>query len=565
MILWSFNLATLLLLVLVLSFRVAVVAWSPKSLHAAVKPLFLAQDTMTATPVASSASLADTSEAYQTLVKKLQTITQLERAQSILGYDRMVFMSQNPETAKERGAQTSALAAVVHEMSVDPNLKTLIERAKSDLEQQRGAATAFADEARVLELELKSFEENERVPSDLAAKEAALRSTAYGAWMKAKADNDFASFQDVLQDCFDTAKEVAQAKRGDLDVSLYTQMLDRFEMGLAAERIDEVFGAVQEALVPLISKVIASSVKPSTDLLTGTFPIETQKKLAEKIVTTLGYKADLGRIDVSAHPFTSSSSPADVRITSRFMDTEWYQGLAGSIHESGHAMYEQSLGRSALSIDQALSMGTHESQSLFWERHIGKSLSFWKWAVPLLNEHFPELNATAEQVDEAINAVNPGLIRVEADELTYPLHVILRYNIERDVVEGRLEVKDIPTRWNKDMKDFLQVDVPDDAQGCLQDVHWCQLAIGYFPTYVLGAVMAAQLEHYCKLDLPYFDELVSSGEFAPLKAWLCEKVHRHGRRYPNLDALLEAQVGEKLNPKYFLSYLTEKYSALYQL
>lgn len=228
-------------------------------------------------------------------------------------------------------------------------------------------------------------------------------------------------------------------------------------------------------------------------------------------------------------------------------------------------MYEQSLGRSALSIDQALSMGMHESQSLFWERHIGLSLPFWKWAIALLKEHLPEVDATPEQVYEAINAVSQTLIRVDADELTYPLHVILRYHIERDVVEGRLDVSDIPERWKKDMKELLQIDVPDDTKGCLQDVHWCQMAIGYFPTYLLGSATAAQLAHFCKQDLPNFDELVSTGTFAPIKAWLTDKVHRHGRRYKSLDDLLEAQVGEKLNPKYFIDYLTDKYTTMYRL
>jgi carboxypeptidase Taq len=523
--------------------------------------------TLTTAPPPSP-SFEEASEAYKKLVAKLRAITQLNRASSVLGYDRMVFMSHDPETAKERGAQISALASIIHEKSVDKEIKELILKAKDDLiHAQASHPSLYADEARLLELELKSFVENERVPAELAAKAAALGSTAYGAWMKAKADNDYASFQDVLGDCFETAKEVADAQRGDKDVSLYTQMLDQYEMGLPAERIDQVFGQVQEALVPLIAKVLASPYAPSTEPLSGTFPIDAQKTMCKRVLDAMGYNSERGRIDVSAHPFTSSSSPCDVRITSRFKETGWYQGLAASIHEGGHAIYEQALGRSALSIDQALSMGVHESQSLFWERHVGLSLPFWKWATGILKEHHPEVAdaVTPEQVYEAINRVSPNLIRVESDELTYPLHVIMRYGIERDVVEGRLEVKDIPHRWNKEMKGLLQIDVPDDATGCLQDVHWSAMAIGYFPTYLLGSATAAQLAHFCKQDLPNFDELVSTGEFAPIKAWLTDKVHRHGRRYRSLDDLLEAQVGEKLNPAYFIEYLTSKYSAIYKL
>ena len=280
----------------------------------------------------------------------------------------------------------------------------------------------------------------------------------------------------------------------------------------------------------------------------------------------MGFDEEHGRIDVSVHPFTSSFSPADVRITTRFSDSEFYQGLAGSIHEAGHAMYEQNLGDSNTAIDTFLSMGCHESQSLFWERHVSLSKPFWKWATPQLKEAFGSMESTIspEEVFRAVNTVKTGLIRVTADELTYPLHVILRYKIERDVVEGKLSVADIPKRWKDGMKEMLDVTVPSDADGCLQDVHWSGLAIGYFPTYLLGSATAAQLAHYCKKDIPDFDAKVEKGEFAEIKSWLIEKVHRHGRRYPSLDALLEDQLGEKLNPKYFIDYLTEKYSNLYK-
>jgi carboxypeptidase Taq len=522
---------------------------------------------------ASAAKLEDASGAYSALVDKLRAVTHLRRAQSVLGYDRMVFMGSDPETARERGEQSSALASVIHEKSVDPEILALIKRSREDLDEARRRSPSdgalFAEEERLLELERKSFEENERVPADLAARAAALKSTAYGAWVKAKADGDFASFEPVLRECFDTAREVADAKRGGASAStgLYTQMLDEYEMGLPAERIDEVFGEIQQALVPLIDRVVESPHEPSTAPLRGAFPVDAQRRLSQRVLDAMGYDSRRGRVDVSAHPFTSSSSPADVRITSRFREDEWYSGLAGSVHEGGHALYEQALGRSALSVDEALSMGTHESQSLFWERHVGLSLPFWRWAVGPLAECLPGVPAetTPELLYEAVNAVSPSLIRVDADELTYPLHVILRYHIERDVVEGRMQVKDIPGRWKRDMKRMLGVDVPDDARGCLQDVHWSTLAVGYFPTYLLGSAAAAQLAHHCRLDLPNFDELVASGEFAPIRAWLADKVHRHGRRYRSLDDLLEAQVGEKLNPKYFVEYLTEKYTTLYRL
>eukprot|EP00521_Asterionellopsis_glacialis_P008407 CAMPEP_0195286636 /NCGR_PEP_ID=MMETSP0707-20130614/4021_1 /TAXON_ID=33640 /ORGANISM="Asterionellopsis glacialis, Strain CCMP134" /LENGTH=582 /DNA_ID=CAMNT_0040346303 /DNA_START=17 /DNA_END=1765 /DNA_ORIENTATION=+ len=507
--------------------------------------------------------LEEQSEAYKKLVTKLQTITQLQRVEAVLNYDQLVFMPHADKTSAERGAQLSALAGLIHEKTTDKEILELITEAESDLESMDGKES-FVDESRLLELEKKSFLENERVPAELAAKSASLAASSYAAWVKAREADDFASYEPVLADCFATAKEVAEAKRGDSDIEHYTQMLSQFEMGMPKNRIDEIFEEIQTALVPLIATVLASSTPPTTKPLEGTFPVDKQKDICERIVKSIGFDADLGRIDVSVHPFTTSFSPSDVRITSRFSEDEWYQGLAGTIHEGGHAIYEQNLKSSALTIDSALSMGTHESQSLFWERHVGLSKPFWRWATPMLQEKYDDFSFSAEEVYGAVNAVSRSLIRVEADELTYPLHVILRYGIERDVIEGKLAVKDIPERWNKSMKDMLDVDVPSDSKGCLQDVHWPSLAIGYFPTYLIGSATAAQLSHYCHKDIPDMDEKIEAGEFAEIKEWLTQKVHSHGKRYKSLDALLEDQVGEKLNPKYFIEYLTEKYTDLYK-
>jgi len=239
--------------------------------------------------------------------------------------------------------------------------------------------------------------------------------------------------------------------------------------------------------------------------------------------------------------------------------------LSDSIILCATAIYEQNLKSSALSIDTPLSMGAHESQSLFWERHIGLSKSFWKFAAPLLQTEFENFGYTPQEIYEAVNAVTPSLIRVEADELTYPLHVILRYRIETEVIEGDLDASDIPRVWKDEMRSLLNVNVPTDTEGCLQDVHWSAFAFGYFPTYLIGAATAAQLEYYCRKEFPDLDERIERGEFADIKAWLTDKIHRHGKRYPSLDAMLKDQLGEELNPTYFIDYLTEKYTDLYKL
>lgn len=271
-----------------------------------------------------------------------------------------------------------------------------------------------------------------------------------------------------------------------------------------------------------------------------------------------------------------SSGGHDVRITSRFTEDDWYQGLMGTIHEGGHAIYEQNLpsggNNDNLSIDTALSMGVHESQSLFWERHVGKTREFYTWIRSILMDAFhntddgKEFAHTPEELYAAVNAVDfTNLIRVDADELTYPLHVILRYGIERDVISGKLDVNDIPNRWNSDMKTFLDIDVPDDTRGCLQDIHWSFLAIGYFPTYLLGAIMAAQLAYYCEKDIPDMYDMIKVGRFDDIRDWLTRKVHVHGKRYKSLDDLLIAEVGEPLSTKYFNDYLTKKYTDLYKI
>ena len=382
-----------------------------------------------------------------------------------------------------RGKQLAVLATIAHEKATDPQLGQLIEESTKDLQEYMSTCSTATDNRedlqtaqRLLELEKKSYAKSTCIPVTLAAHKAALEASAYSAWVKARETNDFAAFAPSLRDCFDTAKQIADLQRGDnQEIGLYSQMLDEFEMGMPAERIDVLFAEVQTALVPFIAKIRASDNAPSLDPLKGNFPIDAQKTISQKIVNAIGFDENHGRIDVSVHPFTMSLSSADVRITSRFSESEWYQGLAGSVHEAGHAMYEQNLGDSDLSLDSALSMGVHESQSLFWERHVGLSKPFYKWARPILTESFgEEFTYSADEIYAAVNGVDfeNNLIRVEADELNYPLHVILRYNIERKVVAGELDVNDIPTEWNKAMKDFFDIDVPSDTKGCLQDIHW---------------------------------------------------------------------------------------------
>lgn len=494
--------------------------------------------------------------AYNQLLQELDSIKQLSRASSVLEYDKMVFMPMNEHSSAERGKQSAALASVIHEKSIQPKIGELIEQA---------AQLSDPEQMRVVELARKEYEKKIRVPTELAARKAQLSSKSYKAWTEARSADDFSLFQAPLGECIATAIEVANCyKKRDDTRSAYSIMLDNYEEGMDPVRIDRIFDQIKAALVPLIEKVLGSNATaPSQEPLKGKFDLDKQKELCQTIVKQMGFNEANGRIDVSVHPFTMSVNPSDVRITSRFRENEWYQGLAATMHEGGHAIYEQNLNMASRPIDEALSMGMHESQSLFWERHIGLSKDFWEYATPIVNEKLGT-NHSPEALYGAVNFAEKSFIRVEADELTYPLHVILRYEIERDFIQGNLNVEDIPSRWNSDFKSLLGLEVPSDDKGCLQDIHWSMLAYGYFPTYLLGAAAAAQLAHFCAKDIPDMSDKVKSGEFSEIKAWLTEKVHKHGKRYPSLDAHLEAELGEKLNPSYYIDYLVEKYTDLYK-
>lgn len=508
------------------------------------------------TRMSASAATAtpSTKTAYDQLVEHLQLLSYLQQSSAVLSYDQLVSMPEQAATA--RGNQLAALATVLHEQSTSGKLQQLLQEAQP----------ITTDERTVWQLAQHDFDKNHCIPAALEAKKAQLSSVANQAWVQARQNNDFATFAPTLQECFDVCRQTAECRAPlySADMDLYSILLDEFERGMSKERIDELFGEIEASLVPLLQQVLQSQTQISTDCLNGTFDVEKQQALSKSIVTKLGFDTTKGRIDVSVHPFTTSFSNADVRITSRFRDSEWYQGLAATIHEGGHAMYEQNLGSSNLPIDTALSMGCHESQSLFWERHVGLSLPFMKWLAPQLKESLG-ISVSPDELYRAANAVQPGLIRVEADELSYPLHVTNRYKMERDIIDGTLDINDLPQAWNQAMLDTLGVTVPTDTEGCLQDVHWCSLAIGYFPTYLIGSATAAQLYEYCRRDIPDIEDKIEHGDFQPIKEWLVEKVHKHGKRYPSLDALLQAQLDEPLNPKYFIEYLTQKYCALYEL
>ncbi|GMH51852.1 hypothetical protein TrST_g8724 [Triparma strigata] len=512
---------------------------------------------------ATSNSCRSASSSYEELVSEFSVHKQLERISALMHWDSMVMMPQTDANHHERGLQSAALAGVIHEKATSSRLGELIEAVDVD---------ALDDASKVnYKLMSKIYREKTLIPESVAKEQAELSNSAYLAWTKARDSSDFSKFAPALTKCFEMSKTIASLKLGSNpdNISLYDKMLDDYEKGMPNHRITEIFDTVEEALVPLIDEVLASPHAPSTSCLSppagSTFPLSSQSSLNFHILDSLGFT---GRSDVSVHPFTTSFSPSDVRLTSRFSPTEWYQGLAGSIHESGHALYESNLPSSPTPINSPLSMGVHESQSLFYERHVGLSLPFYARFLPNITANLNLRSYSSTEIHGAVNSVKRSSIRVEADELTYPLHVILRTRIERQIIDGDVEVADVvnsvPELWNYEMKRLLKIDIKDDAEGCLQDVHWSGLAFGYFPTYLISAIAAAQLEYYIRKDMD-FEDVILNGEFSKIEEWMKEKIHRHGSYYGSLDEMFEAEFGERLNEMYYIDYLTNKYEKIYGL
>ena len=465
-----------------------------------------------------------------------------------------------------RARQSSALAGVVYEKETDAALGVLLQRLAPGGVPSSSLA---AYEAATVRDALRSYKRRTALSKALAQREAELGSRGYHAWAAARAASDYKAFAPVLSEWLALTREKCAA----IDASrpAYDVALDTYERGMTSARLDEIFSAVRDGLVPLLAAVKSRGTPPDAAWLSGAFDVDAQAALCREIAVQMGFDLECGRLDVSVHPFTGGAGPTDVRMTTRFKATDLTEGLTGAIHETGHALYEQ--GRpggphEGLPVSEALSMGVHESQSLLWERMVGLSRPFAAFLLPRLRARFPQLraDASADDLYAAFNAVAArSLIRVEADELHYPLHVILRYELERGLLAGDISVEELPARWNEKMQAYLGVTPENDAQGCLQDVHWSAGAIGYFPTYSLGAMMACQLFAAAKRDLPSLEEDIAAGRFAGLKGWLNDRVHALGSLHDSADALMVAATGEPLKPQAFLDYLTAKYSAIYKL
>src|SRR5918999_6296839 len=467
---------------------------------------------------------------FQQLQIRLAEIADLRKAGQLLSWDQQTMMP--PAGADGRAEQLATLGRMAHELFVAPETGRLLD----ELRPYEESLDPDSDEASLIRVARRDFEKASRVPSDLRAELTRAAAQGYQVWLRAKEASDFGTFLPALErnvelvhryiECFEPGEET------------YDVLLDDYERGAKTSEVRAAFAGLKEALIPLIEEI--GNEEGDDDVLEGVYPIEAQRRLSQEVVELFGYREGSWRLDPTVHPFASGGGSSDIRITTHYFERN-LESLFATMHEYGHELYEHrvdpALDRSPLG--SGVSLGLHESQSRMWENLVGRSRPFWRFLYPRVQGRFPEQlgSVGVERFYAAVNRVHPSLIRIHADEVTYNMHVILRFELEQDIVNGRIELRDLPDEWNRRMWEYLRVEVPSVSQGVLQDVHWSGGAIGYFPTYSLGNVMSVQIWERVMSDIPDLYERIERGEFAPLREWLGHRLHRHGRKFTPKETL----------------------------
>lgn len=500
---------------------------------------------------------------YTELERAYAELRDLSVAQSLTAWDQEVMMP--PGGADSRAHTLAALAGVVHAKSTDPKLAAMVESL-----HRRGAKLPRT-QRRGVELARRAVLKATRIPESLARELALAESRGLEAWRGARAARDWKRFAPALQHMVELKREIARRSAaaggtaGRRGRSLYDELLDDYEPGATVATIDPLLERLRDFTAPLVAAIVKSGVKVDLSPLVGRFDIEGQRAFARDVVQGMGIDLARGRMDLSSHPFCSGLSPGDVRMTGRYDPADLRAGLFGAVHEAGHGLYEQGLDprRARSPLGGAVSMALHESQSRLWENLVARGRPFWRWALPRLRRHYPRLRGvTVEQMWRAANVLQPSFIRVEADELTYNLHIILRYEIERDLIEGRQQVADLPQRWNDGMASLLGIRPKHDAEGVLQDIHWAMGLMGYFPTYSLGNLYAAQFMEAARRQIRGLDERIARGDMGRLREWLAENIHRHDQLY-TAEQIVKRVTGAPLSTEAFEAHIREKVAALY--
>ncbi|HET7464759.1 MAG TPA: carboxypeptidase M32 [Longimicrobium sp.] len=500
---------------------------------------------------------------YGELMRLMREAATLRSTSALLGWDQETFMP--PAAAEFRAEQMALLSSLMHERVTSPRVGELLAQCEADPVLAEDATAA----ANLRELR-RDYGRATRLPPDLVRETAETSSRAMHVWREARDRNDFAAFAPWLEKVVGLVRRKAEAYGWPAGGEPYDALLDEFEPGMTTARVTRTFDALRAGLAPLIRAVAESGVEPDTSWQGVRVPVDRQVAFNREIVRRMGFDLDAGRLDVSAHPFCDGMAPGDTRLTTRYAEDQFVSALSGTMHETGHALYEQNLpkaGHYGQPVAEAASTGIHESQSRMWENFVGRSRPFWEWVLPEIQRALDVPGLRALDVETAyrgMNVIRPSLIRIESDEATYNLHIMLRFDLERAMLSGDLKVADLPAAWNERMRADLGVEVPDHARGAMQDIHWSMTAFGYFPTYTLGNLYAAQFWAAARQALPSLDGDLRRGEFGGLLAWLKKHVHAHGRRY-TAPELCERITGQPLSHEPLLAYLREKITPIYGL
>jgi len=495
----------------------------------------------------------------QDLKDILAEVSDLSHAALLLEWDQETYMP--PGGVQSRSEQLSTLLRLSHVRFTSGEVGGLLDSLEGKVD-----GDFDSDDASLVRVTRRDYEEARKLPPDLIAEVARAGSTARPVWEKARHDENYTLFAPYLEKNVELNRRIADALG--YKERPYDALLNRTEPGMKTSELEAIFAELKEAIVPLVADIGRHADAVDDRVLRREFDTDLQVSYALEVVKRLGYDLERGRQDISTHPFSSGFGPDDVRITTRVSREFFNECLFGSIHESGHAMYEQGMGRdiARTPLYGGASPGVHESQSRLWENLVGRGRAFWRYFYPSLQAVFHESlhNVDEETFYRAVNRSYPSLIRVEADEVTYNMHVLLRFELENEMLEGKLKVMDLPEAWNARVKSYLGVDVPNDRQGALQDIHWSFVSFGIFPGYTIGNLIGAQLMEKVRADIPDLDSQIERGEFGALLGWLRKNVHRHGRKFtPN--ELMERATGKPLTAMPWIAYVRKKFGALYGL
>jgi carboxypeptidase Taq len=494
--------------------------------------------------------------ALDQLKRELGELKDLDRIAALLAWDQQVMMP--PGGAAARADQLSTLGRLIHERATSPELGKLLDAA----EPVAAKLDPDSDDARLVKVARREFEREVKVPKDLRAAITRTCSESYPVWVEARQKSDFASFLPYLEKTLELKRRYIECMAPETEP--YDALLDEFEQGMTAAEIRPIFARLKEVLIPLV-RAVGSSDAVDDAPLRRQLPVAGLRQIEQRVLAVAGFDPDAFRLDTTVHPFETAIGISDIRLSTRY-EVEGLESLFSSMHEFGHGLYEHQIAPELDStmLARGASLGWHESQSLLWENLIGRSRPFWQRFAPDLSELFPDQFGSlgSAEVYALVNKVRPDFIRVEADEATYSLHVIVRFELEQEMLSGELELSDLPSAWNQRMHDYLGVDVPEDRLGVLQDVHWSQGSFGYFPTYSLGHLRASQLWQRITGEVPELPDEIGRGEFATLREWLRENVHRHGMKFTPAE-LQERVLGGPIDPEPFISRLREKLAGIY--